>query len=750
MADQPIKHEQIIEDKVFQNTSDSADILLTKLTAMIASFKQLMVLTGKKIPLADPKTLDEAAQLQAALKKITDLENGLTQVQKAKIQAQVIVSKQTKEYKDSLKEQTVATENSTQALRRMQRELANLPAGSKEFNELAKKAGALKDKITDAKDAVKAFASESKLTNAKTLFGQIGDDLKNMNFADAADKSRQLASVVKSMTFSEAAKGIKDFGSTLLNLGKAILLNPFTLILGAVVGLGIALWNLKDRVKIIGDVFAFFGNIISGIKDLFFQFTDAIGLTADALNNKLNKALEETKSKMERLSKAYEFQIKLATALGKDTLNIEIRAQEERKKLIEKQVSGLLQLQKVNGKLTDEQKKSLEDLTAEYVKADQEIILLRAKSIKDFNDKQAEINKKTLEELRDFQKERNDINVEANEDEQKRKDEQLLINQKYNIEIAKLREDAAQEILKKEAEYNQAIQDENEKNRLEVLDAIDAQLKRIEDKEKAHRLKMIEDTFKTVDAITSGIAEGLQKRSELQQSADQRDIDMHARMLDVQAKLAAEGKENVLAETLAQTAKAEEKKLQDAKKAAKQQELLAEIQVFTDVLSAALKSDKPFFQALGEAGMASGLTKVAFSKLFAGFYEGTEDTGTTDSPLDAKGGRVAVLHDNERVVPKRLNDMLGGISNDELVNRAIAMPTLPESVISVEAFNNRQVAEMTKEIKALRSDMASKPVQHFELGNKMGEYREKIYQDQKTTIINHKNSLKRPSLRLNG
>jgi len=274
-------------------------------------------------------------------------------------------------------------------------------------------------------------------------------------------------------------------------------------------------------------------------------------------------------------------------------------------------------------------------------------------------------------------------------------------------------------------------------------------------KQQEIRKKQIDQAFDMADQITEGIADGLQKRSDLQQQADQRDIDMHARMLDVQARLAAEGKDNVLAETMAQTAKAEEKKIQDAKKAAKQQEALAIIDAFTSALQTALKDDKkPFMQAFGEALAASGMVSAVFSKMFAGFYEGTTDTGTTDSPLDAKGGRVAVLHDNERVVPKRLNDQLDGISNDELVRRAVSpdlnstfFPKIAE--VPVHSYVDYQVREMTKEIKALRNDMASRPVQSNRL-ERLGEWTEQIQEKNVSTIIHHKKSSSRPSLRLNG
>ena len=50
------------------------------------------------------------------------------------------------------------------------------------------------------------------------------------------------------------------------------------------------------------------------------------------------------------------------------------------------------------------------------------------------------------------------------------------------------------------------------------------------------------------------------------------------------------------------------------------------------------------------------------------FYEGTESTGTVNNALDSNGGRMAMLHDNERVMTEKQNNKMGGIGNDEAAN----------------------------------------------------------------------------------
>lgn len=48
------------------------------------------------------------------------------------------------------------------------------------------------------------------------------------------------------------------------------------------------------------------------------------------------------------------------------------------------------------------------------------------------------------------------------------------------------------------------------------------------------------------------------------------------------------------------------------------------------------------------------------------FFDGTEDTGKHGEGVDGRGGFHAILHPNERVIPKKNNDMIGNMSNDDL------------------------------------------------------------------------------------
>lgn len=205
--------------------------------------------------------------------------------------------------------------NYPQQLKAIQKELQGLEPGSARFNELAARAGKLKDSINDAKDATKAFASESKTQTAKTLFGQIGDDLKNLDFKGAADKSRQLATVVGSISFKEITDGIKNFGSAIVNIGRSLLANPFTLLLAGIVAVTLAIKGFFDSAN-------------AGIETLQ-NLRKELDNVGDATKD-LSVQLEENKIQQRVLSKEI-------TKLEGEKLKLLLNYREEYKKSLVKQ-----------------------------------------------------------------------------------------------------------------------------------------------------------------------------------------------------------------------------------------------------------------------------------------------------------------------------------------------------------------------------------------------------------------------------
>jgi hypothetical protein len=116
-----------------------------------------------------------------------------------------------------------------------------------------------------------------------------------------------------------------------------------------------------------------------------------------------------------------------------------------------------------------------------------------------------------------------------------------------------------------------------------------------------------------------------------------------------------------------------------------------------------LEEGKSGGEAFSEA-LAEKAVLEAFLTSLPAFYEGTEDTGKVSNPLDANGGRVAILHDNERVMTKAQNEKLQGLTNEQIVS--IVTANQMSAPISAMSLGWESVAVLS-ELNGLKSEMKS-------------------------------------------
>lgn len=225
---------------------------------------------------------------------------------------------------DGFTESEAKIQSNAQRLKELKKQLQDLTPGSSQFNKLAKEAGDLQNKINDATQATRAFAKESKLSTAKTLFGALAQDIKELDFAGAASKARQLASVVNGISFGEVAGGLKNLVATILNLGKALLLNPFVLIATSVAAATYAIYQytksyeintkavetntkaLAESAKTLEDIQKRIDDINQGLATADFgDSTKAFVKAQDALFDGLQKIEDKSKETFDQLKKDF-------------------------------------------------------------------------------------------------------------------------------------------------------------------------------------------------------------------------------------------------------------------------------------------------------------------------------------------------------------------------------------------------------------------------------------------------------------
>lgn len=217
----------------------------------------------------------------------------------------------------------------TAELKKLKQELATLDPNSQAFQDLANKAGEVKDQMNDAAEAMNANAGSAfeVLGNNASLLTQ---RLASLDFEGVAQSAKGMAGGLQKVSFKDITSGIKTMGSSFVSLGKALLTNPLLLI-GTVLSLIITNFNkIANVVPMVGKVFAVVGDTIGFIIDKIKAFTDLIGLTAFEAESALDNAISSKEKAISELDRQEKRQIALAKKNGQDISKVEKEFAEKR------------------------------------------------------------------------------------------------------------------------------------------------------------------------------------------------------------------------------------------------------------------------------------------------------------------------------------------------------------------------------------------------------------------------------------
>lgn len=210
------------------------------------------------------------------------------------------------------------------------------------------------------------------------------------------------------------------------------------------------------------------------------------------------------------------------------------------------------------------------------------------------------------------------------------------------------------------------------------------------------QVELVEETNdqkkKSYDELFDSIAENTQKIGALITETFEKQADLAKENVDKQVSAVEDARErarlgldNNLKFEQEQLAKREAEQQRAQKRAQQAAKLTA---LFNIVAAAAASGDK---DAVINGIVQFGLLEAFSAAIEGSFYEGTEDLGKANNPLDAKGGRLIMAHDNERILNKAQNMALGGsrMSNNELVENALIgqqMRDLAPSLIGADHY----------------------------------------------------------------
>jgi len=184
-------------------------------------------------------------------------------------------------------------------LRELKGEIANATDPA-EIARLSMAAGELKDKISDANEAVNVFATGSKFEQVSNGFNGIKESIMSLDFEEAATKAKTFATTLSTVNPASILKGMGSFvtmlgtlGSAFVKLGVQILMNPLFLIVAAVVAIVVAIGFFLDKIGVLQVALDYLmipiNAAIAGLK----MFGDFLGITNYAEDEAAAKRKQE-------------------------------------------------------------------------------------------------------------------------------------------------------------------------------------------------------------------------------------------------------------------------------------------------------------------------------------------------------------------------------------------------------------------------------------------------------------------------
>ena len=125
-------------------------------------------------------------------------------------------------------------------LRAVQDQMAGLDAGSQEFVKLSQKAGELRDRMKDVKEAVNANAGPA-ITSFGNNLSIARGQLMELDLQGFGESLKRVGENIKGVDIKSFKDGLKSMAEGFVNVGKALLSNPLFLVAATIAAAAVAL-----------------------------------------------------------------------------------------------------------------------------------------------------------------------------------------------------------------------------------------------------------------------------------------------------------------------------------------------------------------------------------------------------------------------------------------------------------------------------------------------------------------------------
>lgn len=390
-------------------------------------------------------------------------------------------------------------DKSIKQIKQSLKDLKNVKAGDKLFDEAQKAATKYKEKLDDIKDAANAASGSGveKLTSSMNLLKE--------GFVNA-DPGK----------LSIAMKG----------LGAAMKAIPIFLIVEGIKWLVENFEKLANSGGIIGKVFSFIGDVIGTVIQAFKDLSDWLGITNFAVEDNAEKTIAAAKATEAATTERYDAEIKMAKAAGKDVTELEIKKQQAIIDSTKLQFEAIKAVAAATGEVTPEQMEKVAALGKVVRDAQLEIEVMKTTA-----------ETKANEDAKKNQQQRNDDLKESLKEQQKIAED--AIKQREQNDANELK--ATEELLKKaETLKVHSAEEQLALNKKRATEEIDALFEASDRSTKAYNASVkakldIEKTYQTDLAALQ--KKGVDEAAAAKKKADD---DIAAKQKETDAKAKAE------------------------------------------------------------------------------------------------------------------------------------------------------------------------------------------------------------------
>ena len=358
-----------------------------------------------------------------------------------------------------------------------------------------------------------------------------------------------------------------------------------------------------------------------------------------------------------------------------------------------------------------EDQKKLSEARMKQMKDDLE--LQHKINVDSINGIEDELDRKILllQEENEYKKLLNDIEIS---DKKKRNEANLALDERYYREAADLQEEAINKSIDARIKEQEELDKLNQKEFDDLFNELERQRDlevEEEEKKRKEQLKAQEQFYKNSIGL---LEQNSKQRSSIQQQEINDEIDRSRRREDMLKELAIKGSKDA-SESIAleqkRQAELEEKRIKELKRQQRNELIFSGLKAY-----AANVNSNPG-TALSKT-LKDITTLSAALRALPAFEKGTEDTGEHGYGVDGKGGFLATLHPNERVLTKEQNKKIGQLTNDELSDLAFMYQkgAMPELIMSkhVDDRHIKKLDAVKEGIDNLTKVLENKPVSTFQ------------------------------------